>query len=816
MLTSSIAQDLLLVGGGHSHTIVLQMWAMQPLPGVRLTLVSDRTHTPYSGMLPGHVAGFYDYDACHIDLRRLCAAAGAQFFLDSAIGIDPEARLLFCADHPALAFDWLSLDIGSTPAATDVPGAAEYAVPAKPVPELLAAWEALIQPMIQPMIQSRTQSIETPRQLSLGIVGGGVGGVELAIAMRAKLNSLVLVSVPEVHLFQGGPQILPQHNRRVRRILTQVLAQRQIHVHVNTRVKAITPNPHRPSHTGIDPITLHHSRGTTDCDRLFWVTQASAPTWIAAAGLATDERGFVLIGATLQSVSHPHILAAGDIATLVHHPRPKAGVFAVRQGRPLFENLRCLLQGLPPKPFTPQRQILALIGTGDGRAVASRGRWSAGPWRRLWRWKDRIDRQFMQRFCDLPPMPGMGQGENGRSRSSSAIAPLPHYCAGCGAKVGKTSLDRVLHRLRQDFATSFAPAETGSAPVSSAPASIVLGLDAPDDAAVLQIPSDRLLVQTLDYFEALVSDPFIFGQITANHCLNDIFAMGAVPHSALALVQVPRGSDAAVEAQLYQLLSGAMKILSQSQTALIGGHTTEGDTLAFGLSCNGLAEAKTLWRKGGMQPGNQLILTKALGTGTLFAAQMRGQAKGRWIDGAIASMVQSNAIAVEILRRYQVTACTDVTGFGLVGHLAEMVQASGHSVRLEFAQIPWLEGATTTVEQNLLSSLHAQNLRATAWISNWPSLARALSHRLNPLNILFDPQTSGGLLAALPMEQADACVAGLQAAGFGQCRSIGTVLATDQPVTDQATDQATVPVTVPVTDSRQPQGRGGAIALITA
>ncbi len=809
--TVPITQDVVLVGGGHSHALVLQMWAMDPLPGIRLTLVSDRTHTPYSGMLPGHVAGFYDYDECHIDLRRLCEAAGAQFFLDRVTGIEPERQHIVCAEHPPVSFDWLSLDIGSTPAAVGVPGAADYAIPAKPVPDFLLAWASLLEALrVQPAPQAGVSSGKRWPDFSLGIVGGGAGGVELAISMRSRLQdcfsstSLGLgTSIPQIHLFQRGPELLPNHSRANRRKFHQILLEQGIQVHLNANVESIEPladpfidpvmDPLTASlghHSGDNAVLVRHSQGQTRCDRLFWVTNASAPAWIHDSGLTTDAQGFVLVSDTLQSVSHAHILAAGDIATMVNHPRPKAGVFAVRQGQPLFNNLRALVQGRSPQPFTPQKDLLGLIGTGDGRAVASRGRWSVGPSQWLWRWKDSIDRKFMERFSELPVMASLPSGGMANSApqlvSTSALAnrvePPPMYCSGCGSKVGKTILDAVLNRIRQDFATPLSEGQAGdvSAAASPAAAAVVLGLEAPDDAAVLQIPSDRLLIQTLDYFQSLVSDPFIFGQITANHCLNDIFAMGAVPHSALALVQVPRGRDAAVEATLYQLLSGAMAVLCQTEMQLVGGHTTEGDSLAFGLSCNGLGEPGQLWRKGGMQPGDRLILTKPLGTGTLFAAQMRGQTKGRWIDGAIASMVQSQAIAVDILRRHRVTACTDVTGFGLLGHLGEMVQASGHPLRLNLAALPWLDGAQVTLAQGIVSSMHRQNLRAARWVEDWPNQPHPLSA------ILFDPQTSGGLLATVPQDAVEGCVAALRAAGFGQCEWVGEVVADTAMVQDGA------------------------------
>jgi len=285
----------------------------------------------------------------------------------------------------------------------------------------------------------------------------------------------------------------------------------------------------------------------------------------------------------------------------------------------------------------------------------------------------------------------------------------------------------------------------------------VLGLEAPDDAAVIRVPNGAVLVQTIDYFRALVDDPYVFGQICANHCLSDLFAMGAMPQSVLAIATLPYAAETKVEDLLVQLLSGAIKVLHQAGAMLIGGHTSEGAELALGLTCNGVADPDRLLRKSGMAVGQSLIVTKAIGTGTLFAADMQLKAKSRWIEAAIDSMLQSNQQAAKTLQTYGATACTDVTGFGLLGHLVEMVRASQIGVELDLSAIPLLDGALETTQQNLLSSLHSQNARAANWIANLESAAADPRYPL-----LFDPQTSGGLLASVPEEQAIACLAELQ------------------------------------------------------
>jgi selenide,water dikinase len=770
--STPITQDLVLIGGGHSHAIALRMWGMNPIPGVRLTLITDVMHTPYSGMLPGYVAGLYDFDECHIDLRPLANFAGARLIGDRAVGLDLVQNRVLCAQHPAIAFDWLSLDIGSTPAVSTVPGAAEHAIPVKPISQFLAQWEAIVQQV----------SEQPQRPLRLGIVGGGAGGVELALSVQARLRRVLQQAghpdTPlEIHLVHRGREILPERSPGMRRKMQNILTQRGIQLHLGETVVAVEPD-------GLRCESGHWIA----CDRPFWVTQASAAPWLKDSGLATDDRGFVQVNDCLQSTSHPQVFSAGDVATMVHHPRPKAGVFAVRQGKPLFENLRRAVLSKPLKPFVPQKEFLILVGTGNCTAVASRGPLHLGPTPWLWRWKDRIDRRFMEMFSNLPDMRDQrtgvrGQGSGNETRSSSPLPRSPSHptlpppplatppCAGCGSKIGSQPLAQALQRVRAELPELRRD-------------DVLLGLDTPDDAAVMRIPAGQVLVQTVDYFRALVDDPFVFGQIAANHALSDLFAMGASPQSALAIATLPYAADPIQAETLFHLLAGATKVLHGAGAVLVGGHTVEGADLALGLCCNGLAEPSQLLQKGGLRPGDVLILTKPLGTGTLFAADMQRQAKGRWMEGAIAMMLQSNQAAADLFRNYGIHACTDITGFGLLGHLVEMLRASEPvSVALELAAVPLLAGASETLQQGFRSSLHPQNLAAARWVED-RDVARTQS-KANPItDILFDPQTSGGLLASVPAESASACLAALWAAGYAESRAIAQVipLAGDRPI----------------------------------
>jgi len=779
-----------LIGGGHSHVGVMRSFGMEPMPGVRLTLISSDVQAPYSGMLPGLIAGHYAFDEAHIELMPLARFAGARFFHDEVIGVDLQAKTVRFRERPPLPFDVLSINIGATPGLR-VEGAAGSVVPVKPIGGFWRRWELL-----------RDRCLARRDETHIGVVGGGAGGVEVLLAVQYRLGELLAgrhrsAAHLHFHLATASDEILPTHNERVRARFRRVLAERGVNVltdHEVVRVERLgTIEPAggagmlgAAAISSDMPCRLHFVRGHLDVDEVLWVTTARGADWPGDSGLETDEGGFIKVDEALRSLSHPDVFAAGDIAAVVDHPRPKAGVFAVRQAPPLAENLRLRLLDEEPRPFRPQREFLSLISTGDRYAIASRGVWALeGRW--VWRWKDGIDRRFMARYNELPEMETAAAGDDedgidprliddaaaaelanagpatvsGRplpgvsdtSRALAAISTLAMRCGGCGAKVGATVLERVLSRLQ---------------PVGRD--DVVVGLDAPDDAAVVEVPSGKQLVQTVDFFPAFIEDPYVFGKVAANHALGDVFAMGAEPQAALAVVTVGFGLEAKIEADLTQLLAGALVVLNAAGTTLAGGHTSEAAELALGFAVSGLVDRGRALGKGGLRPGDLLVLSKPLGTGALFAAEMRGAAKGRWIAAALSSMTQSNGAAARCLVEHGATAMTDVTGFGLLGHLVEMTRASGADAAIDLDAVPALDGALEVIERGIVSSLQAENVRLRRAIAGGEAV---VGRRKYPL--LFDPQTAGGLLAGVPRESAAACVDALRSAGYGRAAIVGRV-----------------------------------------
>ena len=717
-----VRTDIVLVGGGHAHVHVLTAFAMLPEPGVRLTLVTRDLETPYSGMLPGVVAGLYAPDEAHIDLVRLAAATGARLIHAEAVGLDRADKRLVVADRPPIAYDLVSLDVGITPALDTIEGAAAHGIAVKPIGSFLQKLDALL---------AHCRRADGPRRIA--VVGGGAGGVELLLSVRSRLLGETQRTDLQFVLITDG-DLLGKHNPRVRAAFRRALAHRRVELIEHRRVRALRPGA----------IELADG-AEAGADAVLVTTDAAPPAWFGATGLALDAGGFIAVGPTLQAESDPDVFAAGDCAALVATPREKAGVFAVRAGPPLAANLRRRARGEATRAWRPQRRHLALISIGERFAVASRGAFKAeGAW--LWTLKDWIDRRWMRMYQDADRIVARMS-----ARVPAVSAPVePMRCGGCGAKIGPRPLSRALARLAPGTASG-----------------VVIGLDAPDDAAIIAAPKGAHLVQTVDFFRAFIDDPYMLGEIAANHALNDVFAMGGNPLHALATAVIPDGPAGKVEEMLFLLLAGARACLDRENVTLVGGHSSEGAELAIGFSITGEVAPDRILRKAGLHAGDALVLTRPLGTGILFAAGMRARAKARWIAAALAAMRRSNRDAAALLVAHGARAMTDVTGFGLVGHLGEMLAASGAEAELELAGIPLYDGVDALARAGESSTLLPENL----------ALAGLLRGDVAPSMraVLFDPQTAGGLLAGIPAERAESCIAVLRAAGHAHATVIGRV-----------------------------------------
>ena len=712
-------RDLVLIGGGHAHALVLRMWAMDPLPGARLTLVNPDPIAPYTGMLPGLIAGHYPREALMIDLVRLARFADARLVLDRVTGIDREARRLRFAGHPDLAYDLASIDVGITSDLPGLPGADAHAVPAKPLGRYAQRWERFV-----------ARGLPRP---AVVILGAGLAGVELALASAHRLRSAGLD--PEVTLVEAAVEFLPALSPRAAQRLRRELTRSGVALRLGARVAKVLA----------DGVALADG-ATLRSDFTVLATGARPLDWLAGLGLET-QAGFLVTDDRLQT-SDPLIFAAGDCATVRGLARPKAGVFAVRAAPVLAANLRASLSGRPLRRFKPQRDYLKLVSLGDRRAMADKWRLTlAGP--ALWRLKDRIDTRFMQRFQKYPAMaPALPRGES--AQGLVELLRQRPLCGGCGAKLGPGVLAEALGRL----------------PAPSRP-EVLSGPG--DDAAVLR-RAGGVQVLTTDHLRAFCHDPRLVARIAALHALGDVWAMGARPEVALAQVILPRLGPDLQARMLAEVMDAATSVFRAEGADIVGGHSSEGAELTVGFTVTGTASRPI--GKAGARPGDRLVLTKPLGSGTILAAEMAmaevpGLLLGEVWAGCIEQMLRGQGSAAAILAP-EARAMTDVTGFGLAGHLLEMLEASGVAAELRLAEVPLMPGALALAKAGQGSSLLPANLAAQSWRMSGPPDPRAL--------LLADPQTAGGLLAAVPEARAEALVAALRAAGH-DAASVGRITA---------------------------------------
>ena len=716
-----VVKDLVLIGGGHAHALVARMWAMKPLPGVRLTLINPGPAAPYTGMLPGLIAGHYARDEIMIDLVRLARHAGARVILDRVIGLNRDRREVQLAGRPPIAYDIASLDIGIASDLPDLPGYAEHAVAAKPLGGYAEAWQTFV-----------ARALPAPQ---IVVVGAGVGGVELALASQHRLGGQAKVT-----LLEQGDLALPGIGSGARRALLAHLSRANVTLRTQARPARILP----------DAVILADGRSLAS-DFTLAVAGSHPQDWLAQTGLDLHD-GFISVSNTMQS-SDPAIFAAGDCAHLSFAPRPKAGVYAVRAAPVLFDNLRAALLGSPMRAYKPQRDYLKLISTGHKSAVADKWRLPLdGAW--LWRWKDRIDRKFMAMFADYPAMP--------RPLPTPAVPGLIEamgdkpLCGGCGAKLGASDLSTALASL----------------PAPKRP-EVVSGPG--DDAAILAVPGGVQVIST-DHLRAFTADARLMARIAAIHATGDVWAMGAAPQVALAQITLPALSPEKAAQMLAEIMDAAARVFREAGADVVGGHTSVGSELTIGFTVTGLASRAVT--KAGARPGDVLILTKPIGSGTIMAAEMAmarlpGLILGEAVASALARMSQPNGSAAAVLAPHA-TAMTDVTGFGLAGHLLEILDASGCAATLRLDTIPTLPGALDLAAAGHASSLAPANRAATLGRVSGPDSGPASAAKA----LLYDPQTAGGLLAAVPAALAETLLKSLP-----EATAIGSITAAPPRIT---------------------------------
>jgi selenide,water dikinase len=697
---------LVLAGGGHSHALILRRWAMEPSkrPKQLITLVSRTSTALYSGMVPGLIAGIYQRDQVEVDLRDLAEQACVALVVAEITGLDLHNQELQLHQRPALAYEHLSLNLGAVTPPS--PARAPGLVPIKPLEPALALLAAQDKQMLDPALAA----------VPFLVVGSGLAAVETVLALRQRWPQRPLVL-----------QIRPDH---LKPVLLRALREASIQI--------VEMNQHEPNDQfeQIPGLLCNGSR---------------APYWLADSGLpCCPSSGRLRTEASLQVVEHSTLFAAGDCAVIDANPREPSGVWAVRAAAPLARNLEAACAGRPMRRWRPQRQALQLLGgfrDDQPLAWAIRGIHVMGPHPWLWQWKTAIDGRFMAMFRHAKSMD-----------SSEAMA-----CRGCAAKLPAGPLEMALQQA----------------------GFTALGKD-PEDAAALPLKSaaeSQPVLQSVDGFPALVSDPWLNGRITALHACSDLWACGARVMAAQAVVTLPQTSKSTQQMLLAQTLAGIRSALEPQDAPLIGGHTLEARdgltqapisrSVQVVLSISGQPES-IVWRKTGLQAGDRLLLSRPLGTGVLFAAAMAGAAPASAIDTALKQMTTSQHPLLEQLLTLQteqpgaIHAATDITGFGLLGHLGEMLRNPALKAVLNGPKIPALPGALSLLAKSYSSSLAPANRRAWGLLDNGcielqlAGIDPGSKQHQALLELLVDPQTCGPLLISVQADIAEQLTSEIQ------------------------------------------------------
>ncbi len=707
-------EHLILAGGGHTHALVLLRWAMKPWlkPKCLTTLVNRESFTLYSGMLPGLIAGKYKLDDCLINLDYLASKAGISFVRGEIIGVDLNDNLLQLDDRPSLYFDKISFDVGSETIVNKVDIISrDSVVPIRPINSALKYLQKL-------------DSKFNKNSERITVIGSGFTAVEIAFALR---------------------------HRWPDRLIQLLVNNKKLDIGLKNSLRI----------AGIQ-IELTSKEVQGPC---ILCTGNSAPKWLKNSQLPVDSSGRVLTSNTLQVINNPSIFAVGDCGVIQNNFRPPSGVWAVRAATPLAINLERSIKGLKLRRWSPQKRALQLLGaniySNKFVAWAYWGRFFVGPNFLIGMYKEYIDRNFINMF------------QKRMKRNMSEYKSKEQMsCRGCAAKLPAKELRNVLKKTNLiDLATH------------------------PENASFIEgMSNEDCYVQSVDGFPAIISDPWLNGRLTALHACSDIWARGGSVLSAQLVISIPEMPSTFQQEVLKQSILGVQSVLEPQGANLIGGHSMEARDLqpnsnqfALGLqlslSVNGIVRnQKRPWSISGMQPDDLLLISRGIGSGVIFAAAMLGEANPKDIDNLLSVLSKSQHYLLDSflepsqksLNYLSINACTDITGFGLLGHLTEMLDSANWirnqsklpSLRIELYadSIPAITGAIDLIDKGFSSSFSPSNRDSFDLFlsNNNQSSIKLIFNRLNMnskeyqniLELIFDPQTCGPLLISCPRETA--------------------------------------------------------------
>mgnify|MGYP001168273065 FL=1 len=703
---SFFERDLVLVGAGHTNCLFMKMWAMKSNPSLRVTLINPDPISSYTGMLPSLVAGLCRKSDAQINLFRLCRASGVRLIIDTVERIDKKQNQLICKTGRSVNFDLLSINIGSNSRPL-INGFRKFGCSVRPLAAFHERWEKFL------------QSLNANSCPVICIIGGGLASIELSFAMDIRLKNVGIDNF-KIIIFEKG-KAFGKLSLNQQKYLKSKARQRKIQIIENTIIKEVLNNGLVQKNGN-----LVHADFIVSCI-------GPQPNDLFKKSKIENKHGYVNVDKTLSVIGFQNAFAVGDCANFPSQVVDKSGVYAVRQAPILYKNILKLSKNEQLVQFQPQSDYLKLIVYEDTSAIFLRnGIAFSAKW--VWSLKKFIDKNFIKNFKKLTEIITRDIQNTGNINKQM-------LCGGCGSKVGNVILESSLKKL----------SNTRSGHIVS---------EIGDDAAIIKINSSFQTLTT-DHLRSFTNDAWLQSKITAIHALGDIWAMGSDPEVALTNIIIPESSNDIQKRTIEEIIDGANSVFGPEGVKIVGGHTSLGKEMVIGFTLGGFSgkRPKTVDKA---CAGDQIILTKPLGSGVLLAGEMRFEGEGQDLKNLFDEMSKSQSSIAKVLSK-AANAMTDITGFGLAGHLLNIISKSNVGAKLFLDEIPIYSG---------VNNLVARDIRSSIFENNYMYSERMFIKTNANIDILFDPQTSGPLLATVPKGKVKGIIAAGEKLGF-ECKVIG-------------------------------------------
>ena len=697
-----ITNDLVLIGGGHSHLLVLMKLSKRPIKGNRITLITNEIDTPYSGMIPGYIEGIYSWRDSHIDLYRLCLKLNVRFIHAEVERVSAYDKEIYFKDRPKIKFDVLSINTGIQSNNSDIKGAAKYCLPVKPISKLANNFLNKI-----------------TNYKSIAFIGGGAGSVELALAIKKRF--LNINQEIKITLISGKRGLLSAFPQKTKLISLKTLEKFKIDIIEYKRVLEVKPKQ-----------IILSDKSILKIDKAILSTNSMTPKWLTRSDILLTKDNYILVNKSFQT-NYKYVFASGDVIDFDNQNLKKAGVFAVRSGKPLAVNIKKFIIGKNLLEYKFNKNYLALIGTSKRSAIATKYNLTFNS-RFFFYLKKYIDQNFMKKFSDF------------KIRKKFTLEALKTdvlnifvkhkekitdkndimQCKGCAAKVPLNALKQAL------------------------PKNIV---STSEDA--VSVPGHPELYQTVDMISSIITDPFLLGKIAANHSISDMVSVNSKITSAMMILQLPLSKTEINSRDLEQVLLGANEIFKTIDCPLIGGHTMIGKDkdpiIGFSILGQKQKKIKIVKNRRKIKTKDLLILTEKIGSGLIFPGINNYLIDSYFQIDVIKQMIKGNLNFGKISNQLNILSMTDITGFGLANHLLNLIKRDNNKTGLTIYpnKIPLFEGVNECINKNIKSSLFESNYD----IAQKDIIYKRDKSKID--NIIYDPQTVGGIAFIIPQEEKD-------------------------------------------------------------